>query len=557
MVNIGIDFGSTYTTVSVYNRKNDALKTLHPGHSTFYIPSIVSMYKNHYEWGQTAKSMTSQKDVKTYRAFKMLLSEQDELTLFQRGYNTQDTPEHMTRFFLKSLLKSVLHELHEDRINCLVIGIPEIWNEKIATLETRAVLRNICNSFDFINSVKVVSEPMAGAAFLAHNYFKKTGTNFDGNILLVDFGGGTLDIALTKIMAGDDSKNVEIKVLEHCGAGENEHGRPGQAGIAYMEKVVEQAIEEAGIRPGFDSAFTNAVNALEKAMQTKTHTMAHMFEEYGIYDVEGLDEEVFTVLRYKAKDIPVSYGLLVRVYEQVISGVLDAQLDKMIEYMGAHGIRYMDRDCEDFKIAVIGGFSNFYLVKKQIEKKFKISAYDQRLKDILFDKDDCKPACSGGAALLAEGILGICNVAPYAIGIWAYDIDRKVCLNYAINYRQEVDADKVYYARGGVDDEIFVVQAISGNIDRFLVNFSTDDRTACFAYAKDAFAKKLENVIQNQYKTAVVGFSVDASGIVSIHVRDYDILEGKISEKDNVIELTRFGDLFEVTGAPAINKGSW
>lgn len=554
MVNIGIDFGSTYTTVSVYDNENRIVKSLRLGHSKGCIPSVVTLYKGNYEWGQAAKSMSVKKDVKAFRAFKMLLAHQDELALFQRGYDAECTPVKAASAFLKSVLTQALSELHEDKIGCLVIGVPEIWNEKITTLEGRANLRNICKSLNFVDHVKVVSEPVASAAFLSHRFYEKTGRNFEGHMLLVDYGGGTLDITLTQVLAGAEaSKNVEIKILERAGAGENEEGQSGMAGIAYMEKVMSEAILRSekfpkDILSGYDAEFYRAVDMLERALWKKEHLLAHIFEEYGVYDIEGLNREVFVKVPFYGVQVEITCGLLADIYNQLIRGVLDEKLDTMIDYMKEQCIGYMDRDSETFKIALVGGFGSFCLVKKQIAQKFKLSAYDRRCADIISDRSDCKMAGSLGAALIASDVVGIRNVAPYAIGVWAYDIDRKVCLNYAIKYRQEIKADKIYYARGALDHEIFVVQAVSGSVDRFLVNFGADDRTACFAYAKDALAKRLENVIKNKYRTAVIGFSVDCCGVVSIHIRDYDVFEGIISDEDHVIELTRFNELFEMTG---------
>ena len=39
---------------------------------------------------------------------------------------------------------------------------------------------------------------------------------------------------------------------------------------------------------------------------------------------------------------------------------------------------------------------------------------------------------------------------------------------------------------------------------------------------------------------------MDPSNVVSVHVRDYDLMKGRISDDDHVIELTKFNDLFEV-----------
>ena len=137
-------------------------------------------------------------------------------------------------------------------------------------------------------------------------------------------------------------------------------------------------------------------------------------------------------------------------------------------------------------------------------------------------------------------------------------MNKKLCLNYAIRYKQEIEFDTIYYARGSEDGEIFVIQTISGGFDKFLVNFSLDDRTACFALLKEEFAGKLAHVVTNQYHMAVVGFSLDSSGVVSLHIRDYDLMEGTIGQEDHVVELTKFNQLFEVTsmGQP-LHKGRW
>ncbi len=43
-------------------------------------------------------------------------------------------------------------------------------------------------------------------------------------------------------------------------------------------------------------------------------------------------------------------------------------------------------------------------------------------------------------------------------------------MNYAIRYKQEIEVNKVYYARSSIDGEVFVIQAISGGFDKFLIN---------------------------------------------------------------------------------------
>ena len=556
MINLGLDFGSTYTTVSIYREDTQTLETLILNQTLPFIPSVAALMDGQFEFGRAAKSLTGKKGARVFKAFKILLPETNPKKLAERGFDQMYTPEVIAKYFLENVLRQVLKNLNENEIETLVIGVPEIWNEGISTLDGRTMLRNICRDMKFVKEVKVVSEPAAASAFFAHNFFVTTGKKFEGKILLVDYGGGTLDITLTDVLSGtgpNGTNTVEIKVLERTGAGENEEREVGKAGIVYMETVMEEAIKRSGILKDtkefvYDGKFYKAVDELEQQLQDRTQKIQDVFEEFGL-DEEELNEIRFVCIDYRDESVDVTYGLLLEVYNRVIRPVFDEKLRQMIAYMDEEGIQYMDRNQDIFKIALVGGFGNYYLVKKQLEDTFKFNAYDKRRKNIILNKSDCEKAISLGAALLAAGIIGIRNTASYSIGVWAYNANKQVCPNYAIRYKQDIVFDKVYFARGSVDNEIIVIQAISGGFDRFLVNFGHHDKTAMVALAKEEFSRKLANVVQNQYHTAVVGFSLDSSGVVSLHIHDYDMLEGRIGEEDHVVELTRLGDLFEVTTA--------
>lgn len=559
MINIGIDFGSTYTLVSVYRKDTNVLETLSLDQGAPYIPSVVAFdeKRKRFEFGKAAKSHTGKKGANIYKAFKMILTEpKDSRNLKERGFDYQNTPEKIASVFLEDVLKKVLADMDEDRIENLVIGVPEIWNEGFKTVDGRSIVRNICQNIDFVENVQVVSEPAAASAYFAYNYYLSTGKNFEGNILLVDYGGGTLDITLTNVSSCDKSEtksdnNVEIKVLERTGAGENEEGKIGKAGVVYMETVIEKAIlrnEMFAEKPViYDSKFYKAVDELENELQNRTEVIQDVFEEFE-QDIEGLEFEEFTTLEYKGEDIEVSYGLLLEVYNQVIREIFDLKLNEMIAFMNKNGIEYSDREQDNFKIALVGGFGNYYLVKKQINDKFALSSFDKRKEDIIKNRSDCEKAISLGTALLANGIIGIRNTAPYSIGIMSYDINTgAVALCYAINYKQDINFGEVYYPVG-TDGNKFLIRSLAGGVEKFIVNFGYDDKTAFAAIPKDEFARKLTNVIKGKYRIALVGFSLDSSGIISIHIHDYDPIEDKIDEEDNVIELTRLNELFKITG---------
>lgn len=568
MVNFGIDFGSTYTTISQYREDTQILEAIPLMQGTPCIPSVVAKVRDKYEFASAAKVKAGKKATKLYSSFKMMIPEKNEEVLQRGGYvlkateENPDTPEHITKLFLDYVLTGALERLNEKTIRKLVICAPEIWSDRLNTVDGRTILRDICKKFDYIkdNNIQVVSEPAAASAFFAHNYYMNTDKNFAGNILLIDYGGGTLDITLTNVSLtrkNDKSEAMEIKVLDRTGAGENEDGKVGKAGIVYMETLLTEAIKRAGAYESEEELaanngkFLDAFYQLETELQSHTQEIERTFKEYeGLDDddlLEELNELLLSVIEYDDEEIEISYGLMYEVYNAVIKPVLDEKLQTIIKYMEKNNIPYMDRNLDVFKIAIVGGFGNFYLVQKQIKDIFKFNTNDKRREGIITNKADCEKAISMGAALIASDVIGIKNTAPYSIGIWSVNpMTKQKSLNYAIKYKQDIEFDTIYRANG-IDGKPHVIVASSGSIDKFLINFSLDDRGAYPGLLKPEYAKKLTNIITNISRTAVVGFSLDSSGVVTIHVFDYDIFsEPAISKESVSIELASMADMFEV-----------
>ena len=44
----------------------------------------------------------------------------------------------------------------------------------------------------------------------------------------------------------------------------------------------------------------------------------------------------------------------------------------------------------------------------------------------------------------------------------------------------------------------------------------------------------------------MVGFSLDSSGVLSLHIHDYDLISCQISDRGEKIELTNFKELFDI-----------
>ena len=540
MLCIGVDFGSTYTTVSVYQEETGKLdaQTLSEG-GTPFIPSVVSVSKGQISVGREAKmmSMMGKKGIQNFRAFKMMLAEENEEVLTDRGFTATYTPEHVTADFLENILKQVLDNIGETKIDHLVLGVPEIWNSTLTTIDGRSRLRDICRRFSFVekSGVQVVSEPAAASAFFAYNFRQMVGDNFDGKILLVDYGGGTLDITLNEVDVRPDKngqEGMEIRILYRTGAGENEQRQIGKASIVYMESLLESAIHQEfpNMKIEHDVHFYRALDGLEVQLQECTNIIKTIFDDYGT-DPEDLSEDemdeedyIFTMIPYRGMFINISYQLMVQVYDQIIRGVFDEKMEEVIQYMKERNIDYMNRNDQTFKIVLVGGFGNYYLVKKQMTDKFKFSSTDERQKNIIMKREDCEKAISLGAALLASNVLRIRNTAPYSIGIRVRDEER-ISLTYGLRYNQDIEFNKIYMQNDVYGNPVVMV-SLTGDINAFIINLRDDDRYAMEMYPKEAIRKRLKQAITNTDGTAVVGFSLDSSGVISIHVYEYDIFTG-------------------------------
>lgn len=567
MFYVGIDFGSTYTTVSVYRPETESLaaKALSEG-GTPFIPSVLAISKNQISIGKEAKTMMTmpgrRNSVKSFRAFKMMLAEADEKSIRARGFDEEYTPEYVTQEFLEKVLRRILERENETVIDHLVVGVPEIWNNEITTVDGRTRLRDICRRFPFIRRdadgnvcVQIVSEPAAASAYFSYNFKQETGRNFDGRLLLIDYGGGTLDLTLTDVETRPDKagrEGMEIRVLKRTGAGENEEGRVGQAGIAYMETLMENAICEVFPEMAIehDADFYQAVDMLEAQLQECTSMIKGIFDEYGT-NIRKLTEDAmdeadyfFSRIFYKGMPIDITYQQLVRTYHDVIRGIFEEKLDEVIHFMEERGIDYMNRKDDRFKIVLVGGFGNYYLVQEQVSKKFTVNSMDNRQKHVIQSQEDCEKAISLGSALLASGVIRIRNTAPYSIGVCA-EAGNGISLTYGLYLNQDIEFNKVYFQRDEYGDYV-VLLSLSGGIHRFIINTHDDKRAAMIVRPKPEFRNKLGKVITNRDSTAVVGFSVDSSGVLSLHIHDYDSILDKISSRGERIELTNFKELFDV-----------
>lgn len=545
MVNIGLDFGSTNTLVAYYNGEEPVIVPVY-NTEAYTVPSYVAYDEDceKYEVGINAQESIGEDEYTIFRAFKMLLRENDEKKLAEWNYDQDNTPEQITKCFLEDVLHNTLNSLGEDRIGTLTVGIPEIWRKTGNRQKQNAskLLYNICKSLNLADEVKIVTEPEAASAYLAYKYANSEKQNFQGHILIVDFGGGTLDITLSNVRPGtseDQQTQYDMQIVteERTGAGENTIDdvstvlKVGNGGIFYMESVIDAAFKESGINPAeeklkhFDK-YSEWVRKLEKRMITKQKEIKSIFTDYksvGIYresSLKELDQELFASFKHKSKGkVSITYGILARVYQDVIADTFASQLNYIIQYMDAQKIPYLNGNSKEFQLALVGGFGNFYLVQEQLERMMKVGANHS----IIAGASECEKAIAFGTALYANDIVGHKYTLPYSLGIRLQDRLGHPLDCYAFHYRKEINPNEIYFIK--YQGQPVPIINRKNVFDRFLMKEERDDsnREADIVRPYEEYVEKLRGVSSENTEgedRLFIAFSMDENDCLTIYGYD-------------------------------------
>ena len=568
-MNIGIDLGSTYSTVSKYNPSTGPVAMTMKQGDPASIPSEVA-YNNlmgQYTCGTSAKGMAGQRGVKLFRAFKMLLVESNSEILQEHGYTEKNTPRAITTKFLGNTLKGLTTHEQElspnqtqiEKFENIVICMPELWANELASQDGRGILRDILlkdipAEYNIeVGNVRVVTEPEAASAFIAHNYEAETGRPFNGHLLLIDYGGGTLDLTLTQVES-DGNGAMQITYRDSGGAGQNhldDNGvcKIGRAGIAFIQNVLQRAMVDAGLlqpgqAPDYDSAdFKVSYNCLESDLKDgqKMQDIENIFSQYNSYRnfKKVLNDKrinaPFTAFYYGSTDnvLRITYPHLFLAYQEVVEGALREEITKINEsvktIIGKDPCDAGAGTNDDFKIALVGGFSSFYLVKKQIAELYKLNPntnLDRRTNGISASTREL--AISMGAALLAASKVVLQQTARQSIGIasdmvMVNGVEKFQKLYYGITYHQLIEPNKIYhirkdYAKERIDDRTNWVSY--GGLHQNLTAFVTESSDMLTAGYLMPLKQEMINQLRKLPKAGVwhVGFSMDENGVISLHV---------------------------------------
>ena len=254
MAVIGIDLGTTNSLGCVY--RNGKAELIPNAYGSYLTPSVVSMMEDgRLVVGQPAKDRLITHPERTVSSFKKDMGTGRSWKLGEKSF----LPEELSSLVIRSIVEDAQNDLGEE-IEEAVISVPAYFHDEQRVAVKRA------GALAGIRVERIVNEPSAAA--LA-SYFTR---NEEQNMLVFDFGGGTLDVSLV------DCFDTMVEIVSVAGNNRLEHGVARQQLRAQEYAVLlKQAERCKKLLSEQEEAVMHAM--VGDQVYESTYTMDRLFEE--------------------------------------------------------------------------------------------------------------------------------------------------------------------------------------------------------------------------------------------------------------------------------------
>ncbi len=213
---VGIDLGTTYSLVAYMDAATNEPKCIVGPYGSALCPSVVSVDADGtIVTGEAARRRLLTQSERTIYSVKRLMGRsvediQSELKIFPFRIDPTSsnvirvqlgdkvfTPPEISAFILREL-KSWAEDFFHDTVDRAVITVPAYFNDaqRQATKDAGRIAG--------LEVLRLVNEPTAAA--LAYGLHKQK----RGKVAVYDFGGGTFDISILKLISTDDGDIYQV-----------------------------------------------------------------------------------------------------------------------------------------------------------------------------------------------------------------------------------------------------------------------------------------------------------------------------------------------------------
>lgn len=180
MALIGIDLGTTNSLTCVYQKGEMVLIPNQFG--KFQTPSVVSFTENGLAVGEAAKNSLILSPENTVSSFKTFIGTNKVWRLGNEDF----LPEELSALILKQLVSDAEKFLGEP-VTEAIISVPAYFND------SQRCATKLAAEMAGIHVERLINEPSAAALYHQLTYEKK-----DSCMMVIDFGGGTLDVSVVE-----------------------------------------------------------------------------------------------------------------------------------------------------------------------------------------------------------------------------------------------------------------------------------------------------------------------------------------------------------------------
>lgn len=287
---VGIDLGTTNSLVGVY--QDGQVKLIPNAFGDFLTPSVVALDDNNEVIvGKVAKERLVTHPDKTVAQFKRFMGTSHKILLGNSTYMA----EELSSFIIRKLVDDAETFLGE-KVDEVIVSVPAYFND------AQRYATKLAGKFAGINIDRIINEPSAAA--LA----KKLESEIDDDsFIVVDFGGGTLDISVVELF----DNVVEIVSI----AGDNRLGGEDFTGAIAEEFMHVNQLKKESISREFYSKILLQAEKTKLDLNEKEEAQMSVFDHNKEYRLD---------LSYQ-RFYELCHPLLVRVKAVMDRALMDAR----------------------------------------------------------------------------------------------------------------------------------------------------------------------------------------------------------------------------------------
>jgi molecular chaperone DnaK len=341
-VNFGIDLGTTNSLIAKFDKGNVEIFK-NPNGFKESLPSIVGYRNDAIIVGDKARTYAERDPKSVISRFKRKMGTTETMKI--ASLNTSKSPIELSAEILKEL-KNFVHT--GEKIDSAVITIPASFD----TVQSNATKE--AGELAGFKNVILLQEPIA--ASLAYANKEKNIDLRNSQWIVYDFGGGTFDVALVKIVEG------ELTVIDH--EGDNFLG-----GTDFDSKLVEEVIAPQIMKLGSFSDFISQMKSesgkynriwtmlLHKAEEAKIELSTKKSAEIDLMSIRDFEDD-------NGKEIDKTVTITRSELESVIKDQIDSTAEMMKKILTRNSLGASDIEF----ILMVGGTTLIPYVRNRVEE---------------------------------------------------------------------------------------------------------------------------------------------------------------------------------------------